>query len=377
MRMYLFDNPPAISASAPGRANLIGEHIDYAGGVVLPFAISARTKVGVSPRSDKTIRIRSHQTKDQIEIQRYEIAKWRGPTWARYPLGVLHFLGADLPGLDIEIDGNVPRGAGLSSSAALECSLALALNEYFTLGFFPLELAKIAQRAEIEYVGMPCGLMDQAASILSKANMILQFDCLTLESTYLPFDLEAHDLGILIIDSQVKHKLVDGGYASRFRACESARIALGLNSLRHLTPKLLEEAKLDPIIRKRVSHVVGEMQRVEETERALVSEDFHEVGALMNASHASLRDLYEVSCEELDLATDIAREVGALGARMMGGGFGGSAIVLTPKHLESKIMDEVEKAFANQNYAPPRHYSEKPGVGARIQEKETFAFKSS
>ena len=377
MLMYLFNKPPAISASAPGRANLIGEHIDYAGGIVLPFAISARTTAGITPRSDKTIRIRSQQRKDELEIQWNEIEKWQGRTWARYPLGVLNFIRTELPGLDIELDGKVPQGAGLSSSASLECSLAFALNEYFALGFSPLELAKIAQRAENEYVGMPCGLMDQAASILSEANMILQFDCLTLESTYLPFNLAAHDLSILIIDSHVKHKLVDGGYASRFRAVETARIELGIDSLRNLTPEALGEANLAPIIHKRVSHVVGEMQRVEDTAHALVREDFDAVGALMNASHASLRDLYEVSCEELDLATDIAREVGALGARMMGGGFGGSAIVLTPKHLEPMIMDEVEKAFAKQSYRPPRHYSEKPSAGARIEEKEAFASKSS
>lgn len=375
MHMNLFDNPPAITASAPGRANLIGEHIDYAGGVVLPFAISARTTVGITPRSDKTIRIRSQQRKDEIQIQWDEIEDWPARNWARYPLGVLNFIRAELPGLDIELDGRVPQGAGLSSSASLECSLAFALNEYFDLGLSPLELAKIAQRAENEYVGMPCGLMDQAASILSKANMILKFDCLTLESTYLPFNLEAHDLSILIIDSHVKHKLVDGGYASRFRAVESARIELGLDSLRHLTPSVLGMANLAPLIHKRVSHVVGEMQRVEDTEAALVREDFDAVGALMNASHASLRDLYEVSCEELDLATDIAREVGALGARMMGGGFGGSAIVLTPTHLEPIITEEVEKAFAKKKYQPPRHYSEKPSAGARLEESEAFSAK--
>jgi len=365
--MHLFDKSPAIRASAPGRANLIGEHIDYVGGVVLPFAISARTTVGITPRSDETIRIRSHQSKNQIEIQWGEIAKWQGPTWALYPLGVLNFISTELPGLDIEFDGKVPRGAGLSSSAAMECSIALALNEHFSLGFSPLELAKIAQRAENEYVGMPCGLMDQAASILSKANMILQFDCLSLESTYLPFKLAAHDLSILIIDSQVKHKLIDGGYAERFKACETARIELGLDSLRHLAPESLEGANLEPVIHKRVSHVVGEMQRVAQAANALKSDDFHEVGALMNASHASLRDLYEVSCEELDLATDIAREVSALGARMMGGGFGGSAIVLTTKDLEPKIVHEVEKAFAKKNYRAPRCFSESPSAGARIE----------
>lgn len=366
--MHLFDKAPAIKASAPGRANLIGEHIDNAGGVVLPFAISTRTTVGISPRSNNTIRIRSHQEKDQVELQWDEVEKWEGPRWARYPLGVLNFLGAELPGLDIEFDGRVPIGAGLSSSAAMECALVVALNEYFSLGLAPLELAKLAQLAENAYVGMPCGLMDQAASILSKADMILKFDCLSLESTYLPFNLATHDLSILIIDSQVKHQLVDGGYANRLHACETARIQVGLDSLRHLTPEALERAELEPVVHKRASHVVGEMQRVMQTVKALELEDFHKVGELLNASHVSLRDLYEVSCDELDLATQVSRDVGALGARMMGGGFGGSAIVLIPKHLEVGVVDEVERAFAKRGYRAPRCFTATPSAGARIEE---------
>lgn len=368
MPTHLFNSPPAITASAPGRANLIGEHIDNAGGVVLPFAISAHTTVGITPRHDRTIRIRSIQSETQIELQWSEITKWQGPTWARYPLGVLNFLEIELPGLDIEFDGRVPIGAGLSSSAAMECSLAIALNEYFSLDFSPLELAKLARRAENEYVGMPCGLMDQATSILSKANHILKFDCLSLESTYLPFDLAAHNLSILIIDSQVKHQLVDGGYANRLDSCEQARIQLGLDSLRYLTHEALEEAELVPILRKRVSHVIGEMQRVAQTEKALEQNDFDEIGKLLNASHTSLRDLYEVSCEELDLATQVSVQVGALGARMMGGGFGGSAIVLTPNYLEDKIVNEVKKAFDKEGYKPPRCFTVSPSGGARIED---------
>lgn len=367
MPTHLFDSPPAITASAPGRANLIGEHIDNAGGIVLPFAISARTTVGITPRSDQVIRIRSHQSQDQIELRWSDVEKWQGPTWARYPLGVLNFLRADLPGLDIEFDGGVPMGAGLSSSAAMECSLALALNEFFSLGFSPIELAKLAQRAENDYVGMPCGLMDQAASILSRASMILKFDCLSLEATYLPFDPAAHGLGILIIDSRVKHQLVDGGYANRLQACETARVQLGLDSLRHLTPEALEEANLEPVVRKRVSHVLGEMQRVAQTEEALERDDFLRVAELLNASHASLRDLYEVSCEELDLATEVACQAGALGARMMGGGFGGSAIALIPKNLESQIAGAVENAFREWNYEMPRCFNVTPSAGARIE----------
>lgn len=367
MHANLFDKPSTIIASAPGRANLIGEHIDYAGGVVLPFAISYRTSVGISPRSDKTIRIRSAQNRQEIELHSNEIPLWKGPTWARYILGVINVLQHDFPGLDIEINGRVPQGAGLSSSAALECSTATALNQLFNLGYSNLELAQISQKAENSYVGMPCGLMDQAASMLSKASNILQFDCLSLESTYVPFNLVQHDLSILIIDSQVKHKLVDGGYENRFKACETARTHLGLDSLRHLTPELFEKSNLNPHVYKRVSHVVGEMQRVSKTIEALHADDFYTVGSLMNKSHESLRDLYEVSCEELDVTTSVASETGALGARMMGGGFGGSAIILTPKNLESKIVNAVEKSFAESGFKPPRCFSAEPSAGARLE----------
>jgi galactokinase len=359
----------SIKASAPGRANLIGEHIDYAGGVVLPFAISQRTSVQISQRNDNQIILTSKQSQSGVATSISELAEFTGPTWARYPLGVIDVIvksGFTFPGLDIEIDGKVAQGAGLSSSAALECATATALNELFALNISPLDLAKIAQKAENEYVGMPCGLMDQAASILSKKNMLLHFDCLSLEATHLPFDLESEGLSILLIDSQVKHELVDGGYANRFKACESARTTLGLDSLRHLTREKFERADLPEDIYKRVSHVVGEMERVEKAVTALNAGDFYKVGALMNQTHESLRDLYEVSCIELDLATEIAGEVGALGARMMGGGFGGSAIILTPKDLEVKIVNEVEKAFAEKGFKAPRAFSASPSAGATV-----------
>ena len=367
MHTNLFDNPAVIRASAPGRANLIGEHIDYAGGTVLPFAISYRTTVGITPRQDHTIRIRSAQSPEQIELHVNEIPTWKGPTWARYILGVIHVLQAELPGLDIEIDGKVPQGAGLSSSAALECSTAMALNQLFNLNYSTLELAKIAQKAENDYVGMPCGLMDQAASMLSQASKILQFDCLTTETNYVPFNLVPHDLSALIIDSKVKHELVDGGYASRFNSCELARTQLGLDSLRHLTRVKLENSALDNLTYQRVDHVVGEMERVEKTIEALKVDDFYSVGAYMNETHSSLRDKYEVSCEEIDLITEIACDIGAFGARIMGGGFGGSAIILTPKSLESKIVRAVEKAFAEKGFNPPRSFSAEPSAGARLE----------
>jgi galactokinase len=367
MSLILFDDAPAVISSAPGRANLLGEHVDYAGGVVLPFAISYRTKVGITPRTDKTIRVRSAQSSDQIELQWSEVADWQGPTWARYVIGVLHTLGRELPGLDIQVDGSVPQGSGLSSSAALECAVATSLNELFTLGLSPLDLAKIAKKTENDYVGMPCGLMDQAASMLSRADSILQFDCLSLETDYLPFNLGQHDLSILIIDSCVKHELVDGGYANRFKACETARTSLGLESLRYLTRDLFESAELDPLVRKRVSHVVGEMERVQLTIDALKRDDFAAVGRNMTQTHASLRDLFEISWEEMDLAVEVGMENGALGARMMGGGFGGSGIFLVPQAHEKKIVAAVEEAFASKGYIAPKSFIAKPSAGAQIE----------
>jgi galactokinase len=359
-----------VVASAPGRANLIGEHIDYAGGVVLPFAISDRTYVGITRRNDRKLHVTSTHSKLPITIELDELEHWRGSSWARYPLGVVHILrtlGADFPGLDIEIDGSVPHGAGVSSSAALECATALALNELFSLGHSPLDLAKMCRRAENEYVGMPCGLMDQAASMLSQENHILAFDCLTFETQQLPFNLGEDNLEVLLIDSQVKHQLVDGGYASRFAACESARATLGLDSLRHLTRETFESADLEPLVRKRVSHVIAEMERVSKTMVALKEKNFPEVGELLNQSHASLRDTYEVSCKELDLACEDALTSGALGGRMMGGGFGGSAIILTPIDKTQTVIANVSKAFADAGFKKPRAFTVAPSTGARIE----------
>jgi galactokinase len=359
-----------IVASAPGRANLIGEHIDYAGGVVLPFAISDRTFVGISRRSDTEIHLRSTHSRSEVVLTIAEVENWKDNSWARYPLGVVNILkslGADFSGLDIEIDGSVPHGAGVSSSAALECATALALNELFSLKYSPLDLAKISQRAENEYVGMPCGLMDQAASILARANHILAFDCLSFESKQIPFNMGDDGLEILLIDSKVKHQLVDGGYASRFAACESARETLKLDSLRHLTREAFLEAELDALVRKRVSHVIGEMERVSATMAALESKNFSEVGNLLNQSHASLRDLYEVSCEELDLICEEANTSGALGARIMGGGFGGSAIILTPKESTPRIIEKVKEKFDEKGLRSPRAFVATASEGARIE----------
>jgi len=321
-------------------------------------------------RSGSEFVVRSAQTEAEVQVEIEDLATWQGPTWPRYPLGVLHIMrsqGVEIPGLEIEISSAVPQGAGLSSSAALECATAITINELLDLQFSALELAKMAQQAENHYVGMPCGLMDQAASMLAQANHILEFDCLTLEYQQLPFDLEVNGLEILLIDSRVKHKLVDGGYASRFAACEIARTTLGLDSLRHLTPELFAKSDLPPLVHKRVSHVVTEMQRVAAATAALKESKFTEVGELMNQSHSSLRDIYEVSAPELDLICAAALVAGALGARMMGGGFGGSAIILSPINLREHIIENVTSASARSGYRTPRSFIATPSDGARIE----------
>lgn len=363
-------NKKSVRASAPGRANLIGEHVDYAGGVVLPFAISNRTYADISLRDDDQIRLQSTHSIEPVELSLSELATWDGPGWARYPLGVLHVLrneGIEIPGMEIAIESDVPQGAGLSSSAALECAVATGLNELLSSGYSKLELAKFSQRAENKYVGMPCGLMDQATSMLAKEANILRFDCLSHEYEYLPFNLEAESLEILLIDSRMKHELVDGGYATRFAACESARATMGLNSLRELTREQFEAADLEPLIRKRISHVISEMERVEAASVALQERDFTRVGELMNQSHASLRDLYEVSSVELDLICEIATTRGALGARMMGGGFGGSAIVLTPTSAREEILSVIDREFENKNYTKVGLIAAAPSEGARVE----------
>ena len=228
----IFDRSPEIVARAPGRVNLIGEHIDYSDGFVLPFAISDSTTVAMARRSDKRIRVASIQkSNDVVEIELQDLAPLVGEGWARYALGVLWVL--QIPtGVDLLIDGQVPLGAGLSSSAALECSVATAVNHLFDLGLSLAELARATQKAENEYVGVPCGIMDQSVSLMAKAGSALLLDCRDLSTENIPFLIAPQGLELLIIDTQAHHKLVDGGYAERRASCERAVQELGITSLR-------------------------------------------------------------------------------------------------------------------------------------------------
>jgi galactokinase len=359
---------PDVIASAPGRVNLIGEHIDYSQGFVLPFAISYRTTATLRRRSDRVIRIRSHQRIDDvITTSVSELLPGSQGGWERYVLGVIWALGVS-EGIDIEIDGHVPLGAGLSSSAALECAVAVGLNELFSLGLDKKELALLTQKAENQYVGVPCGIMDQSVSLMAETGSALLLDCRDLSTTLVPFDLGASGLELLIIDTQSHHALVDGEYAKRRQACESAAEKLGATSVRDIDLSVLDAGKelLSTEEFRRAHHAVTEMERTLEAVDTLRQKDFVALGALITQSHISLRDDYHVSCPELNCAVDVALAHGALGARMVGGGFGGSAIALAAQSQIEGIKSAITDAFKAKSFVEPRFFTSLPSAGAQV-----------
>ncbi len=364
----VFGNRADIIAAAPGRVNLIGEHIDYSDGFVLPFAIKDQTYAAVKVRHDRKVRIASVQRRHKIvEVNLDSVKPGLKGEWERYPLSVVWALGID-KGLDIMIDGHVPLGAGLSSSAALECSVATALNHLFSLGFSLEELARLTQKGENEYVGVPCGIMDQSVSLMAHAGSALLLDCRDLTTRNIVFDVASSGLELLIIDTQAHHSLTDGGYAQRRASCESAVAKLGITSLRDLTLDQLQSSRqlLSETEFIRARHAVTEMKRVLDSVQALETKNFLALGKLLNQSHASLRDDYNVSCPELNAAVDSTIAAGALGARMVGGGFGGSAIALIHKAHTQETIAAVEKAFKNQGFKAPRFFTSLPSQGAQI-----------
>jgi galactokinase len=351
--------------SAPGRVNLIGEHTDYNEGFVLPFAIDRRTIVAAGLREDGVIRVASTFGEGIVELRLTDLpAAQRDHQltgWAAYPLGVawaLGTFGADLAtasGVDLVIDSTVPVGAGLSSSAAIESAVAVALNDLWQLDLQKRDLALAAQRAENDAVGAPTGIMDQSASLLGRRDSAVFLDCRNLESELVDLGFADAGLTILVIDTGVSHSHATGEYRDRRRACESAAATLGIPSLRELGVDDLAGAQreLDPVTFRRVRHVVTENQRVLDAVGALKSGRPANLGELLDASHRSLRDDFEVSTPELDLAVELAVEAGALGARMTGGGFGGSAIALTAVDDVSRVRVAVDAGFAEHGYGSP------------------------
>jgi galactokinase len=363
-----FGEEPDLVAAAPGRVNLIGEHIDYSEGFVLPFAIKDRTMVAARKRDDSIVRIASAQRRNKIvTVDIKDVKPGLKGEWERYALGVLWSMGVK-SGVDLLIDGHVPLGAGLSSSAALECSVATAMNHLFDMGFNLEELARLTQKAENQYVGVPCGIMDQSVSLMATNGFALLLDCRDLSTRNIPFDVASHGLELLIIDTQAHHALTDGGYAERRASCESVAAKLHVKSMRELTIAQLDSSRdqLSETQYIRARHAITEMKRVLDCVEALSSGDFVNVGQLMNQSHLSLRDDYNVSCPELNTAVEASLTAGALGSRMVGGGFGGSAIALIQASKTSETISAVEKAFADRKFKAPRFFTSLPSQGAEL-----------
>jgi len=362
----LFGRKPEVISEAPGRVNLIGEHIDYSEGFVLPFAIADRTHAAIASRPDGLVRIASHQRKEKIfSIDIHDVKPGSTGDWEKYVLGVLWSLGITT-GVDILVDGSVPAGAGLSSSAALECSVAVGLNELFSLNKSLEDLARATQKAENDYVGMPCGIMDQSVSLMGKVGAALLLDCRDLTTESIPFNVADAGLELLIIDTQAHHALIDGGYAERRAACESVAAKLNIPSMRHLTLEVLQanREKITETEFIRARHAVTEIARVLAAVTALRTSDFETVGELINQSHISLRDDYAVSCPELDVAVDACLAAGAIGSRMVGGGFGGSAIALIKAQDVAKTREAVTAAFESRGFKRPRFFTSLPSAGA-------------
>ncbi|MEU1514353.1 galactokinase [Streptomyces sp. NPDC005811] len=359
--------------AAPGRVNLIGEHTDYNDGFVMPFALPHQALAAVSRRADGVLRLHSSDIEGGVaELRLDDLVPESDANWTAYPAGVVWALreaGHPVTGADIHLTSTVPTGAGLSSSAAIEVVVALALNDLYELGLQRWQLARLCQRAENVYVGAPTGIMDQTASACCEEGHALFLDTRDLSQKQIPLDLAAEGMRLLVVDTQVKHSHSTGEYGKRREGCEKGAALLGVDALRDIPFADLDEALArlgdEEEVRRLVRHVVTEDARVERTVALLEAGDTRAVGPVLTEGHASLRDDFRVSCPELDLVVDTAVAHGALGARMTGGGFGGSAIVLTDATEVDTLTKAIEEAFAAAGHTAPRVFEAVPSPGAR------------
>ncbi|WP_030666262.1 galactokinase [Streptomyces rimosus] len=383
----VYGTAPAGVWAAPGRVNLIGEHTDYNDGFVMPLALPHTTLAAVAPRADGVLRVHSGDGSgggQTVELRLDTLRPAADGGWAAYPAGVawaLREAGLPVGGADLHYESTVPVGAGLSSSAALEVVTALALDDLYGLGLTRQRLAQLAQRAENAFVGVPCGIMDQTAAACCTDGHALFLDTRDLAQRQVPFDLAGEGLRLLVVDTRVTHELGDGAYAQRRAMCERGARALGVRALRdvpyaHLPEALDKLAAADdgqgagpvgggPGTAAVVRHVVTENRRVEEVIARLDAGEARAIGPLLTAGHASLRDDFRVSCAELDLAVEAAGAAGALGARMTGGGFGGSAVVLVEEADADTVAVRITEAFAAAGHTAPRIFPAVPSAGAR------------
>ncbi len=381
--------------SAPGRVNLIGEHTDYNDGFAFPIAIDKRTTVAARARADRLLRVTSSSFPGVVEVSLDHLDPDALTGWAAYPLGVAWAMsraaaggtaagasdgagsfvaspadsgvGSRMSGLDLALTSDVPAGAGLSSSAAVECAVALALNDLWELGLDRQELARIGQLAENRVVGAPTGIMDQSASLLGEPDHGILLDCQSLLTETVALGFAGAGVGLLVIDTRTSHSHADGGYASRRRSCEDGARRLGVGSLRALGTDDLPRAaaQLDGQTYRRVRHIITENQRVLDTVAALRTSGAAAIGPFLNESHLSMRDDFEISTPELDLAVASAQDLGAIGARMTGGGFGGAALALVRNDDAGKVAGGVARAFARAGYTAPHIFPVTASGGAR------------
>jgi len=359
-----FGLQPAGVWSAPGRVNLIGEHTDYTGGFVMPFAIDQRAYIAARPRNDGRVRAvaRDHGTQ---EVASSAVRLGEPGDWLGYLAGAAWVAG-DALGWDLSLVSDVPIGGGLSSSAAITCAALLAMNDIRGWNRELQELAILAQRVEHDVIGTPCGIMDQTASLRCTAGHILMLDTRTLDITQVPWTGAEHDLCLLITDTQAPHQLVDGQYARRRQVCEEATERLGVAQLRDATPELITRSQnlLTAEQFACARHVTTENQRVLETRALLDADEPGRIGPLLTASHTSLRDDFRVTVPQLDIAVDAALDSGALGARMTGGGFGGCTVTLVHADRVRAVEREIDVRFHDAGFEEPRHFLASPSVGA-------------
>ncbi|NGO10867.1 galactokinase [Streptomyces sp. HC44] len=373
----LYGRAPEGVWAAPGRVNLIGEHTDYNDGFVMPFALPHTTVAAVSRRTDGLLRLHSADVEggaedSVVELRVDALTPRSDQNWTAYPAGVVWALreaGHAVTGADIHVASTVPTGAGLSSSAALEVVTALALDELYGLGIERPQLALLCQRAENVYVGAPTGIMDQTASACCEDGHALFLDTRDLSQRQIPFDLAAEGMRLLVVDTRVKHAHSDGEYGKRRAGCERGAELLGVSALRDVAYEdldaALERLGDEEEVRRLVRHIVTENHRVERVVSLLRAGDPRAIGPVLNEGHMSLRDDFRISCPELDLVVDTALGAGAVGARMTGGGFGGSAIVLAEAADVDTITKAVEEAFAAAGFTAPRAFAAIPAAGAR------------
>jgi galactokinase len=359
---------------APGRANLMGEHTDYNEGFVLPFALAQGVTASVTRRDDGLLVMRSKQMPDDVitvPVSGLSPASVRG--WAAYPAGVawsLYCEGVSVPGATIEVDSDLPVGAGVSSSAALECAVALGLSSVAGLSLTRRALAAVARQAENEFAGAPTGIIDQHASLLCEAGHAMLLDCATRSITQVPFCPAKAGVATLIIDTRVTHALVSGDYARRRAECEEAARQLGVPFLGQVTSVADADALASPVLRQRARHVISDSARARAIGSALTDDStrpatYRYVGQLLTEAHASLRDDFEVSWPEADVTVETVLGAGALGARMIGGGFGGSVLALVPAGRRNAIRAAVTDAFAQRGWTAPEFLDAVPSAAAR------------